>query len=88
MIMKVLVAGCFWSFGGYNYTSSKVEAVGCFWPFEICKLMSVFDFWLIYVAGVLVDSIKLGLGEPDRARCGSGRLEPARELPASRAEPV
>jgi hypothetical protein len=28
---------------------------------------------------------KLGLGEPDRARRGSGRLEPARELPASRA---
>jgi hypothetical protein len=31
---------------------------------------------------------KLGLGEPARARCGSGRLEPARELPASEAEPV
>jgi hypothetical protein len=31
---------------------------------------------------------KLGLGEPDRARRGSVRLEPARELPASRAEPV
>jgi hypothetical protein len=28
---------------------------------------------------------KLGLGEPARARCGSGRLESARELPASRA---
>ena len=55
------LAGCFWSFGGYNNTSSKVEAVGCFWPFEICKLMSAFDFWLIYVIccwrpGVLVDT--------------------------------
>jgi hypothetical protein len=32
-------AGCwmlleFWWNGGYNYTSSEVEAAGCFWPFE------------------------------------------------------
>ena len=43
----------------YKITSSEVEVAGCFWPFEICKLMSAFDFWLIYVAGVLVDSICL-----------------------------
>jgi hypothetical protein len=44
-------AGCFWSFGGYNYTSSQVEAAGCFWHFERCKLMSAFEFWLIYAVG-------------------------------------
>lgn len=31
---------------------------------------------------------KFGLGEMARARCGSGRFEPARELWTSRAESV
>jgi hypothetical protein len=33
--MLIRVAGC-----------SEVEVVGCFWPFEICKLMSAFDWRL------------------------------------------
>ena len=69
MIMKVLDCWLLDAFGVlvewwiqlYKITSSEVEVAGCFWPFEMCKLMSAFDFWLIYVIccwrpGVLVDT--------------------------------
>jgi hypothetical protein len=59
MIMKVLDCCLLDAFGVlvewwmwiqlYKITSSEVEVPGCFWSFEICKLMSAFDFWLIYV---------------------------------------